>query len=331
MGEHKKAAHFAFEKVNMSDTGAEKSAWLEISLIVDGELAEAVAEVLSRYAPNGVAIESTAVQSSPDDTEGSPVGPLRVSAYLPVDEDLEEKRRRIDEGLWYLGRIQPLPEARFRTIEETDWSEAWKQHYHPILIGTRLVIVPAWLEPPTGDRIVIRMDPGMAFGTGTHPSTQLCLEMIEDVLSGPDARQGIEVIDVGCGSGILSVAALKLGAAKALGVDIDRISVRVSRENAALNEIASGFEVGLGSVSEVLRGDFSIRQGHLVLANILAPVIIQLFEDGLADLVTPGGSLILAGIIEEQAADVLAAARARGLELADRRQINDWVALRVTK
>jgi len=193
------------------------------------------------------------------------------------------------------------------------------------------VIVPAWLEPPTGDRIVIRMDPGMAFGTGTHPSTQLCLEMIEDVLSGPDARQGIEVIDVGCGSGILSVAALKLGAAKALGVDIDRISVRVSRENAALNEIASGFEVGLGSVSEVLRGDFSIRQGHLVLANILAPVIIQLFEDGLADLVTPGGSLILAGIIEEQAADVLAAARARGLELADRRQINDWVALRVTK
>ena len=198
--------------------------WLEISLIVDGELAEAVAEVLARYATNGVVSESTAVTANADDSEGHPLGPLRVCGYIPVDSQVEETRQRIEEGLWYLGRIMPLPAAQFRTLQEQDWAEAWKEHYHPIAIGQRLMIVPAWLETPDPARIAIRMDPGMAFGTGTHPTTQLCLELIEKHAAGLPS-----VIDVGCGSGILAVAALKLGVEHALGVDIDPESITARR------------------------------------------------------------------------------------------------------
>ncbi len=305
-------------------------AWLEVSLVVDGELAEAVAEVLSRYAPGGgVAIESTAVESTPNDTEGHTIGPLRVSDYLPVDEALEETRRKLDEALWYLGRIQELPAAEYRTVKETDWAEAWKEHYHPIGVGKNLMIVPAWLEPPGDERIVIRMDPGMAFGTGTHPTTQLCLEVIESWVNRKKPEAGSwDVIDVGCGSGILSVAALKLGARHALAVDIDNLAVKVSRENAALNGVEDRLETGTGSAKEVRQGLFSLRQAPLVLANILAPILVRLLdEEGLAELVAPGGGLVLSGIIETQVDEVIAAGKRAGLSLVDQRQIKDWVAL----
>lgn len=312
--------------------------WLEVSLVVDGELAEAVAEVLARFAPNGIAIESTAVTAAPDDTEGHEVGPLRVLAYLRMNADLEETRRRLEEALWYLGRIRPLPPAQFRTIKETDWAEAWKQHYHPIPIGKRLIIVPAWLDAPEQGRLPVRIDPGMAFGTGTHPSTQLCLEFIEELVpllvkeqhsreSGVPGK--VHVIDVGCGSGILSVAALKLGAGQALGVDIDPDAVKAAGENAAINAVAEHLELGTASLAEILAGAYSIRQAQLVLANILAPVLVRLLDEGLGMLLTSGGSLILSGIIDEQAEDVAAAALRNRLVLADRRQDGDWVALRV--
>lgn len=300
------------------------SSWFEVSLTVNGELAEAVAEVLRRFIPSGVAIESTAIYSDPED-EGYPIGPLRVCGYLPVDDQLEETRHKIEEALWYLGRISSLPDPQFRTVQEQDWAEAWKQHYHPIPIGQRLIIVPAWLESPDPVRIPIRMDPGMAFGTGTHPTTQLCLEIAETVLE-EDSRRGA-TIDIGCGSGILSVAALKLGSVRALGVDIDPRAVEVSLENAVLNGVADLYSTGTGSVVEVLRGDFSLQQAPLVFANILAPVIFRLFEDGLAELVSDGGHLILSGILAEQEAGVLTAAQAHWMSLVTRQQINDWVAL----
>jgi ribosomal protein L11 methyltransferase len=182
------------------------------------------------------------------------------------------------------------------------------------------------MDSPEPGRISIRIDPGMAFGTGTHPTTQLCLELLEVVF---DEQQSLKsVIDVGCGSGILSVAALKLGAEIALGVDIDEASVKNSRENADNNEIqADSFIIGQGSVSEVLAGKFGFRQSPLVLANILAPILIRLFDAGLADLIAPGGSIILSGILEHQAADVIAAGERYGLKLVSSRQINDWVAL----
>jgi ribosomal protein L11 methyltransferase len=210
--------------------------WLEVSLTVNGELAEAVADVLARFAPNGVTTEQS-VDFLSDEDEGTPIGPITVRAYLPADEKLEETRNKVEEGLGYLGMIQPLPAAIFKPVLDQNWMEAWKEHYKPIPIGKTLIIVPAWLDSPDARRIPIKIDPGMAFGTGTHPSTQLCLELIEAAMGRLDkaAREKLEMIDVGCGSGILSIGALKLGAAFALGVDIDEASVKASRENADAN------------------------------------------------------------------------------------------------
>jgi ribosomal protein L11 methyltransferase len=299
--------------------------WLEVSMTVDGELAEAISEVLDRFVSNGVVIESGVKYNDAED-EGTPFGPVRIYGYLAIDEGIEERRQRLLEALYFLGRIQPLPEPTFRSIEDEDWMAAWKKHYRPILIGKKLLILPAWIEREDPGRVAVKIDPSMAFGTGTHPTTQLCLEMVEDY-----TRPGINVIDVGCGSGILSVAALKLGAGHALGVDIDNAAVISSKENAEANGVLDLLEVGIGSVTELLEGKFSLRQAPLVLANILAPVIIRLFDAGLADLVEPAGILVLSGILDTQAPDVLAAAKARGLKHLHTRQQGDWVAIALGK
>ena len=303
--------------------------WVEVSLTVNGELAEAVADVLARSAPNGVTTEQ-AVDFVNDEDEGTPTGPITVRAYLPADERLEETRQRLEEGLYFLGMIQPLPAAVFTPIADQNWMEAWKERYHPIPIGKKLIIVPAWLESPDAGRVSIKIDPGMAFGTGTHPSTQLCLELIEDICDQiPSAERASQAaIDVGCGSGILSIGALKLGMGFALGVDIDEASVRASRENADTNAIApERFAIGLGSVTEILEGKFQVKQARLVLANILAPVIIRLFGMGLADLVAVDGALVLAGILTDQAESVQTCAEQHGLRFVQKRQMGDWVAL----
>lgn len=316
--------------------------WLEVSLNVDGELAEAVADVLARFAPNGVVTEQ-GVRFNDEEDEGTPSGPINVRAYLVADEHLDETRQKLEESLYYLGMIQPLPTPTFTPIADQNWMEAWKSRYQPIPIGKNLMIVPVWMDSPEPGRISIKIDPGMAFGTGTHPTTQLCLELLETVISRlgirnqeePTKSQALSpnylipfVIDLGCGSGILSVAALKLGAAQALGVDIDEAAVKNSRENAENNGVSSeAFILGLGSVAEIKDGKFPIRQAPLVLANILAPVLIRLFDAGMADLVAPGGAIILSGILDHQAADVTAAAEKHGLTFVEQRQIGDWVAL----
>jgi len=316
--------------------------WLEISLIVNGEMAEAVAEVLARYIPNGVVIESTAIKANAED-EGHAVGPLKVCGYLPVDGQLEDTRQRIEEALYFLGRIQSLPEPEFNPIDEINWAEAWKQHYRPIAVGERLIIIPAWLESPDESRIPIRIDPGMAFGTGTHPTTQLCLELIESlevfakhsehVEDGPLASERAEtfrvwdVIDVGCGSGILSIAALKLGASRAYGVDTDPEAIAAAEENAAKNGVADQTIFTVGSVEDINAGIFPVTRAPIVVANILAPILIRLLDAGLGDLVTPDGSLVLSGILEEQLPDMKNALQTHGLEVHDQRQIDDWVAI----
>jgi ribosomal protein L11 methyltransferase len=299
----------------------DKANWLEVSLTVNGELAEAVSDVLARYAINGVVVESGVIYNDSEDV-GTPFGPVRVYGYVPIDEHIEDTRQRIAESLWYLSRIQPLPDPVFKVIEDQNWMEAWKDHYRPIPIGERLLVLPAWIEPENQDRIVIKIDPSMAFGTGTHPTTQLCLEMVERY-----QKPGVDVIDLGCGSGILSIAAVKLSAGTVLAVDIDEEAVRVTHENADRNGVDDQIEVGLGSVDEIRQGKFSIRQAPLVLANILAPIIIRLFEAGLGDLTTPGGTLILSGILAEQAARVEAAAQQKGYRLTEQRQIGDWVVM----
>lgn len=300
--------------------------WLEVSMTVEPELAEAVSELISRFVSNGVVVES-GVTFNDDEDEGTPFGPARVYGYLAIDEHIEETRQRLEEGFWHLGQIQSLPDPVFRPIEDEDWMAAWKQHYRPIQIGRRLLILPAWLEPPPGDRIAIRIDPSMAFGTGTHPTTQLCLELLETTAFIDPGSPVPAVIDVGCGSGILSIGALKIGVPFALAVDIDNAAIRSTRENAEANQVLDHIETGIGSVQEILEGKFSIRQAPLVLANILAPIIIRLFASGLADLVANGGRIVLSGILDSQAGAVIEAAEQHGLRFVEQRQIADWVAI----
>ena len=313
--------------------------WLEVSLTVSGELAEAVADVLARFAYSGVMMEQ-GVKYTDEEDAGTPSGPITVRAYLEIDDQIEETRQKLEESLYYLGRIQPLPAASYKQIADQNWMEAWKQHYKPILIGERLVIVPAWMDSPDPDRIPIRIDPGMAFGTGTHPTTQLCLELMEKIFEDGSSdfvhtssivRSPGSVIDVGCGSGILSIAALKLGARSALGVDIDAGSIVNARENADTNEIGDQLTLEVGSVQEILDGRFAFRKASLVLANILAPVIVRLFDGGLAGLIEENGVIILSGILEEQAFRVIEAAQAKGLRMNERKQMGDWVAFSMSR
>lgn len=311
--------------------------WMEVSISVNGELAEAVADVFARFAPNGVVTEQ-GVRYGNEEDEGTGDGPITVSAYLPADGALETMRQRIEDALEYLRMIQPLPAARFNLIPDQNWMEAWKRHYRPIPIGRRLIIMPAWLDQDPGERIPIKIDPAMAFGTGSHPTTQLCLELLEAAFDtgrpkfhGSDAGDRITVIDVGCGSGILSIAALKLGAAAALAVDIDDQALENARQNAHINGVGNELTIAAGSIQEILEGHLPMRSAELVLVNILAPVIIRLLDAGLGGLIAAGGSIVLSGILQGQAGGVMKAAEAKGLRLRAKRKEDDWVALLMSK
>jgi len=299
--------------------------WVEVSFAVNGELAEAIAETISRYVSNGVVVESGVDYKNGYDP-GSPNDEVRVYGYIPVDDELEDTKQRINEAIWHLSQIQFIPEPAYRTIEDQDWMESWKKNYHPIPVGKRLIIVPAWLESPDPERVVVKIDPSMAFGTGTHPTTQLCLEMIDRYI-----ETGQTFIDVGCGSGILSIAALKLGAAHALCVDVDKASVISTGKNAQNNDVKALVETGLGSVREILENRFSLRQAPIVAVNIIAPIILQLFDAGLAELVEKTGKLLLSGILEGQSTEIEEAAQNSGLKLIHKLQQEDWISLAYEK
>jgi ribosomal protein L11 methyltransferase len=311
-----------------------QESWLEISLITDGEMSEAVAEALSRYIPDGVVIESTAIDTSALDTVGKPVGPLRVSGYIKNDPNLEDTKQKIEQALWYLGRIRPLPKPEYKMIYQKDWSESWKRHYKPIAIGKNLIIIPAWIENPSANRIPIRIEPGMAFGTGTHPTTQLCLEMLDMLFYKADPfpfsdldGEMPSVIDLGCGSGILSIAAVKLGAKKALGVDIDQQAIQSAHKNAVINSVEQVTSFYEGSLSQIIDGEYFAKKAPIVLVNILAVVIIQLLDDGLGHILTEDGFLILSGILEEQLSSVRQALERNKLEIIHLQQQDDWVGM----
>lgn len=310
----------------MADFGS-KVHWIEVKIISDGELAEALAEVLGRFVSSGIVLESV-TRFNPHTQENEPTGDVAVMGYLPVDENLEDTRRKLTEALWHLGQITPIPKPTYSPIKDEDWMASWKQHYTPLQIGDRLLITPAWQEPEHDpDRILIRINPALAFGTGTHPSTQLCLRLMEHQL-----KPGENVIDVGCGSGILSIAAIKLGAFHVLGVDVNSQAITATMENARLNDVPPAMiETGKGSVEEILTGRFTIKNAPLVLVNILAPVITNLFTKGLGDLVNENGALLLSGILAHQVEDVLTVADQAGFVLAERLEDGDWVSLAVRK
>ncbi len=284
-------------------------AWLEISVEVDRETAEAVAELLSRYVHQGVVIES-----GPDGWQSDPVV---VRGYLSVDDDVWCRRKRIEEGLWHLGQIRPIPDPSFRQVEEQDWAEAWKERLKVLRVGSHLVIRPSWLDykAELGD-VVINLDPGMAFGTGLHPTTQLCLCALEEFV-----RPEMDVLDLGTGSGILAIAAAKLGAGKVLALDSDQQAARVARANVR--------ESGVDQCVRVRQGSLPDAPGvyDLVVVNILARVIMEMVRAGLAERLQRGGVLITAGITEDQASEVADALEQGGLKIVERRERGDWVSL----
>jgi ribosomal protein L11 methyltransferase len=295
--------------------------WIEVALSVDGEAAEVVADLLQRYGHQGVAIEQEDIPPEQwDDGEAQTAQRLTVRAYLPADYRAEEAKLRLETALGHMSLLYPMPTPMYRTVKEEDWAEAWKAHYHPIRVGRKLYIRPLWVEVDSrpGD-VVLALDPGMAFGTGTHPSTQLCLESLEDNIE-PAAR----VLDLGCGSGILSIAAAKLGAAHVLALDIDPIAVEVAQKNIEQNLASDRVTVQAGSLESVIG---SARRFDLIVVNILAKVIIQMCKQHLGDVVRPGGRAIFSGIIHDQAAEVETALRQTGLEPYARRQQGDWILI----
>ena len=299
--------------------------WLEVNVITDGEGAEAVAEMLRPFAHNdGVVLEQLGDENDPDPDALETA--VTVKIYVPEDEDTPDLRRRIEEVLYHMGRLYPIPPPTFRELAEEDWANAWKAHYHPFRIGNKIWIQPSWLEQETAvpgkdgilpDDVVLTLDPGMAFGTGLHPTTQMCLLAVEKLV-----RPGMTVLDVGTGSAILAIAAAKLGANSLLGIDTDRLAVDAAAANAAQNDVADRIVIRQGTLDTVTQ-----RGWDVVVVNILAPVIISLFEkDQLLDYVTANGYLILSGIIEEQGEAVVTAVTAAGGKIIEIYRVRDWLA-----
>ena len=296
--------------------------------MAEPETAEAVSEVMSRYAPNGVAIEQIArdIQLGADEGAAAQLEPIvAVRAYLPFEDGVEAKRQQIEEALWHLAQIAPLPEPTFRIVVESDWANAWREHYHVAHLGDRFVIKPTWREyQAQPGEIVMELDPGMAFGTGLHPTTQMCLAAIEKV-----ARPEMHTLDLGTGSGILAIGAALLGVKSIVGIDNDPLAVKVAAENAALNHVTELITVELGSLAEAKAAALAGRPAgfDLIIVNILARVIIGLCEDGLGQVLRPGGLAIFAGLIEAQEYGVREAVQTQGLTVIDRLQEKDWVCL----
>ena len=287
--------------------------WLEVSLTASAEAAEAVADVLARFASAGTAITGEA------QTAGAP---LTVRAYLPEPAASAYVQQQVREAIWHLSQISPLPEPAFQWIDGEDWAESWKDHFHPVAVGRRLIIVPAWMQANDPVRRPLFLEPGMAFGTGAHPSTRLCLAALEDLIQPEDV-----VVDVGCGSGILSVAAVLYGAGHVLACDLDEQAIAATLRSAELNGVASRLEVFQGSLPEAAARLAGRRPADVLAANILAPVLSHLLAGGLARLVRPGGSLVLSGILLDQRHIVDQPAIAAGLNFEAESCEGDWLAL----
>jgi ribosomal protein L11 methyltransferase len=306
--------------------------WVELSVAADIEAVEAVSEILTRFAPGGTSVEPGFGLT--DEGLGAVVDPSKpatVRAYLPGLDPVGVERS-IAEARAALGHLQafglrPIGELQTRLVHEEDWAEAWKSHFPVLRIGRRIVIRPTWRRHRRRpDDVVLSLDPGMAFGTGLHPTTRLCLAALEALadeggLSRGHARDGAaRVIDVGCGSGILAIAAGKLGAGELLGVDTDPIAVESTRLNARLNGLARRLPVEQGSVPSG-KGPFD-----LVLANLIASLLERL-APALRDETVSGGRILASGIFRDREDDVRAAFEAAGLTMGRRWAEEDWVAL----
>ena len=279
--------------------------WLELAVEAAGIDAETVADAFRQHCSGGVAIEPAARREG-DGYVVDGDGPALVKGYLPPGEDATRVRRNLRIALRFAPLVRPLRWRRARRLPEADWRDSWKRYFKPLRVGRRLVIKPSWATytVAAGDT-VIEIDPAMAFGTGQHPTTALCLRALEERL-----RPGDAALDLGCGSGILAVAAAKLGARRVLALDVDPQAVKATRENAAANGVSGIVEVREGTLPEGARG----QRFDLVVANIGA-LTLERLAGPLAEATREGGSLIVSGFLDDGVGALQTALRAAGFRI----------------
>jgi ribosomal protein L11 methyltransferase len=304
-------------------------AWLELSIEADVEAVEAVSEILGRVATGGTTVEPAF--DLVEEGLGARVDPSRpaiVRGYVPADDPAasEAATVQVGEALGHLQAfgLRTIGELRTRVVRDEDWADAWKAYFPVLRVGRRVVIRPTWRRhrARTGD-VVVAMDPGMAFGTGLHPTTRLCLAGLEPLAD--DGRLAeARVLDVGCGSGVLAIAAVLLGAASASGVDIDPIAIEATEANAARNDLTGRVTARVGRLPS---GEPPF---DIVLANLIAGVLVPL-APALRDEMRPGGTLLASGIFIDREAEVRTAFESVGLVVGERTAEGDWVALRADR
>ena len=306
--------------------------WLEVTLPVPAERLDRVCNLLTANGMTGLVVEEEGDflrfleqnrQYWDYVDEGLAArmkGASRVKFYVP---DSEEGQRQLRQYLAGLEEYEPQTVS----LREEDWATSWQKYYQPIPVGNRVYIVPDWMrgEPVPDGRVPLYLNPGLTFGTGAHPTTQLCLELLEEVI-----RPGDQVLDLGCGSGILAIAALALGASRAVGVDIDPKAADVAFENAALNGIgADRLSVYAGDVlsDKKLAARLGPGQNRVVLANIVADVIIPLSAKA-GEFMTPAGVFLTSGVIDGREDEVRAALEADGFAVVKHLERGGWHAFR---
>ena len=298
--------------------------WVQIKVTADRKYLDSITAIMSMVENSLLTEDYSDVEQELDGVYGDLIDEellsrdrtvCSVSAFIPGQKSPGESVGFIKERL---GTLDIPAEVELHGVNEEDWADSWKKYYKPIKTGRKIVIVPKWekYEPAEGE-ICVLMDPGMAFGTGTHETTRLCASLLEDFVN-----PGAKVLDVGCGSGILAICAAKLGAGNCFACDIDENAVRIAGENAILNSTPNVKT----AVSDLLRHVPEIDGGYDVCcANIVADVIIRMAPD-VGRFVSDSGVLIVSGIIVERADETLRALKAAGWKLVDERRENGWFA-----
>jgi len=301
--------------------------WVEISCTVPTELSDIVAEYLTNLSGTGVCVENQNVDAF-SHSEIPVSDTAHIKSYFSGTDNSAERLKEIERFLEQLSQRQPglvLPRPELSSVTTEDWSTSWKVNFKPLRIGRRLLIVPSWEEPePLPSDIVLRLDPGMAFGTGGHETTRLCLELLEQIMDNMPTLLTPSVLDLGTGSGILAMAAVQLGAGRVCAVDIDPLAVEVARENLAINGLADQVECSTTPL-ESLDGNFDI-----ILANILAEELVRL-APFLTDHLSAGGSLVLSGILAEKEKLVRSGFSSQPLEYERTLHDGEWVAIHYRK
>ena len=292
--------------------------WLELSLRAPQEYVEPLSVVFQRHGYGGVAVELEG-GFNPDEGESPPEDATAVlRSYIPLDRTTDSRREQIRVAVALIALLCPLPPLEERVMEEDEWLEAWKSHFTVLHVG-RLVVRPSWMEyEPADGEVVIAMDPGMAFGTGHHPTTRMCLAELARLV-----KPGSSVLDVGTGSGILSIAAAGLGAGRIHALDVDPVAVKAARANVRANGLRRVVKLERRALSA---GAEPLGEFDVVVANLYTNVIVNLAQ-ALAAHAAAGGILLVSGIMAERAGEVESALDAAGCGLLRTEIQGDWAAL----